>query len=248
MSRRECLSTVPASCAALAAASAASSSAPAAAAPWDAKPADDWIVATDRNGAEVTQAGWLASHGPQSGAKPDLVLGPGGDPYFLLLKKTAPPALVASVPVDDATATTAATAASGTTSTGSGEDASPSSVVVASAEGAPAPAPVVAVEAAAAAAAAAAAVPAVAESAVVLESYALRAECTHLGCLVAFDVANGKGFACPCHGSQYAADGSVTRGPAPRSLTLADVSVRDDGKVLLRPWQGADFRTAAAAS
>ena len=50
------------------------------------------------------------------------------------------------------------------------------------------------------------------------------------------------------HGSQYAADGSVTRGPAPRSLTLADVSVRDDGKVLLRPWQGADFRTATAAS
>ena len=47
------------------------------------------------------------------------------------------------------------------------------------------------------------------------------------------------------HGSQYAADGSVTRGPAPRSLGLAEVSVREaDGKVLLRPWQQSDFRAA----
>ena len=78
-----------------------------------------------------------------------------------------------------------------------------------------------------------------------LQNFALKAECTHLGCLVAFDVAAGKGFACPCHGSMYNMDGAVTRGPAPRSLSLAEVSLSDDGVVLLAPWSKPDFRTPA---
>lgn len=39
--------------------------------------------------------------------------------------------------------------------------------------------------------------------------------CTHLGCVVK---PTSAGFECPCHGSHFAADGSVTRGPAPRAL------------------------------
>jgi Rieske Fe-S protein len=35
--------------------------------------------------------------------------------------------------------------------------------------------------------------------------------CTHLGCVVAV---HGNGFHCPCHGSDYAANGTVTHGPA----------------------------------
>jgi nitrite reductase/ring-hydroxylating ferredoxin subunit len=44
--------------------------------------------------------------------------------------------------------------------------------------------------------------------------FALRARCTHNGCVVPTF-----GNACPCHGSEYAIDGSVTAGPAPTSLT-----------------------------
>ena len=41
--------------------------------------------------------------------------------------------------------------------------------------------------------------------------------CTHLGCTVARDSSAG-GFLCPCHGSRYRDDGSVSAGPAPRRL------------------------------
>ncbi|MCC7437181.1 MAG: Rieske 2Fe-2S domain-containing protein [Armatimonadetes bacterium] len=42
--------------------------------------------------------------------------------------------------------------------------------------------------------------------------------CTHSGCAIGnYEVAN-KRFQCPCHGSRFAADGSVLRGPAPRAL------------------------------
>jgi cytochrome b6-f complex iron-sulfur subunit len=45
--------------------------------------------------------------------------------------------------------------------------------------------------------------------------YAISKICTHLGCVVRH---TGAGFECPCHGSQFAVDGSVTRGPAPQPL------------------------------
>lgn len=52
--------------------------------------------------------------------------------------------------------------------------------------------------------------------------YALSTVCTHLGCIVK---TSGGGFDCPCHGSRFAADGTVLRGPAPRALPWLKVSV-----------------------
>ena len=75
-----------------------------------------------------------------------------------------------------------------------------------------------------------------------VQDFALKAECTHLGCLVQPD-AFGSGFACPCHGSAYSSDGAVTRGPAPRSLGIARVEQRDDGVLVMSAWEGADFRS-----
>ena len=78
-----------------------------------------------------------------------------------------------------------------------------------------------------------------------LAPYALRGECTHLGCLVQPEFGDQGGFACPCHGSKYAADGSVLRGPAPRPLALARVSAREaDGVLMMTPWEDADFRAS----
>jgi len=74
---------------------------------------------------------------------------------------------------------------------------------------------------------------------------ALRAECTHLGCLVQPDLLTG-GFSCPCHGSQYSKDGTVTRGPAPKPLRLARVDAREkDGALVMSPWVGEDSRAGA---
>ena len=44
---------------------------------------------------------------------------------------------------------------------------------------------------------------------------ALSAICTHAGCTVRFATTQ---LSCPCHGSLFALDGSVTRGPATRPL------------------------------
>jgi len=75
-----------------------------------------------------------------------------------------------------------------------------------------------------------------------LESYGLNAVCTHLGCVVPWSAANNK-FMCPCHGSQYAPDGHVVRGPAPLPLALAHCDTAEDGKILFSPWTEEDFRT-----
>jgi len=76
-----------------------------------------------------------------------------------------------------------------------------------------------------------------------IESFALNAECTHLGCVVPWDPILAK-FVCPCHGSQYDSSGVVLRGPAPGSLKLAKVSIDEEsGKVLLEPWVEDDFRS-----
>ena len=78
----------------------------------------------------------------------------------------------------------------------------------------------------------------------VLLRYALKAECTHLGCLVQPNPFGG-GFACPCHGSNYDREGSVTRGPAPRALGLARVEPREeDGVLVMSAWDDADFRAS----
>jgi len=145
---------------------------------------DGSIIATDRSGAEVVASKWLAAH--PAPYKADLVLGPGGEPHFLLIQP-------------------------GSSSSSSGDGSSGDS------------------------------------RGPQLAAYALKAECTHLGCLVALDyesaAAGVSGFACPCHGSRYSGDGKVLRGPAPRALSLASVTVREDGKVVMAPWVGPDFRS-----
>jgi cytochrome b6-f complex iron-sulfur subunit len=47
----------------------------------------------------------------------------------------------------------------------------------------------------------------------------LSAVCTHQRCSVRF-VAASTSFACPCHNSKFAIDGSVTAGPAARDLRV----------------------------
>lgn len=51
--------------------------------------------------------------------------------------------------------------------------------------------------------------------------YAISTVCTHLGCIV---TPTPVGFSCPCHGSLFAADGSVVKGPAPRALPWFQVA------------------------
>jgi len=85
----------------------------------------------------------------------------------------------------------------------------------------------------------------VVESKEAIADYGINAICTHLGCVVPWNVAENK-FKCPCHGSQYDATGKVIRGPAPKSLALAHAKVEDD-KILLTPWTETDFRTGDAA-
>ena len=45
--------------------------------------------------------------------------------------------------------------------------------------------------------------------------YAISTICTHLGCVVK---PVDTGFDCPCHGSKFARDGTVLKGPAPAPL------------------------------
>jgi cytochrome b6-f complex iron-sulfur subunit len=51
--------------------------------------------------------------------------------------------------------------------------------------------------------------------------YAISLICTHLGCIVR---KSAGGFECPCHGSLFADDGTVTKGPAPQALAWRKVT------------------------
>jgi cytochrome b6-f complex iron-sulfur subunit len=51
--------------------------------------------------------------------------------------------------------------------------------------------------------------------------FAISTVCTHLGCIVK---PTADGFECPCHGSLFAADGSVRQGPAPQGLRWLKMS------------------------
>ena len=73
-------------------------------------------------------------------------------------------------------------------------------------------------------------------------SYGLNAICTHLGCVVPWNAGLDL-FKCPCHGSQYAPNGKVVRGPAPKSLGLVAAAVEGDN-VRFSAWEGEDFREA----
>ena len=61
--------------------------------------------------------------------------------------------------------------------------------------------------------------------------YALDAVCTHLGCLV--EQKPGGGFACPCHGSRFAADGQAQNGPASQALRHLALNLNQDGQMVV---------------
>lgn len=70
---------------------------------------------------------------------------------------------------------------------------------------------------------------------------ALHSSCTHLDCLFTWDKDKGM-FVCPCHGSEFARDGSLLKGPATRSLDRFPVSLVADDSGLIR---AADIEVAA---
>lgn len=68
--------------------------------------------------------------------------------------------------------------------------------------------------------------------------HAVSTVCTHLGCIVK---PTASGFDCPCHGSIFAKDGSVLKGPAPTALPWHEVVhlgsddfLVDEGKTVAR--------------
>lgn len=59
--------------------------------------------------------------------------------------------------------------------------------------------------------------------------WAVSTVCTHLGCIVK---PSPTGFDCPCHGSKFAADGTVIKGPAPTALAWKKVQVDGDACIV----------------
>lgn len=60
------------------------------------------------------------------------------------------------------------------------------------------------------------------------EFHVISAVCTHLGCTVQWKEERRE-FDCPCHGSRFGQDGSVTAGPAPGGLPWYALSLSPDG-------------------
>jgi cytochrome b6-f complex iron-sulfur subunit len=57
---------------------------------------------------------------------------------------------------------------------------------------------------------------------------AMSLTCTHLGCSVE---PRNFGYECPCHGSRYAPDGSVFKGPATSGLPRLRIKKSEDGNL-----------------
>lgn len=62
--------------------------------------------------------------------------------------------------------------------------------------------------------------------------YAVFAKCTHLGCTPRWLATENK-FKCPCHGSGFYKDGLNFEGPAPRPLDRFQISLAEDGQLLV---------------
>ncbi len=60
--------------------------------------------------------------------------------------------------------------------------------------------------------------------------YAVSSTCTHLGCTLGEEEGQ---FACPCHGSHFDLTGKVLQGPAIDPLPHFEVSLTDDGQLLI---------------
>lgn len=74
-----------------------------------------------------------------------------------------------------------------------------------------------------------------------LDSIGIVDNCTHLGCTFPWNPTDQQ-FQCPCHGSRYAPDGTVVRGPAPLPLKIVHVAAIDNS-ILISPWTENDPRT-----
>lgn len=60
--------------------------------------------------------------------------------------------------------------------------------------------------------------------------YAISSVCTHLGCNVK---RGGRGFECPCHGSQFDESGQVVEGPAPKALAWYALSLSPHAQLVV---------------
>ena len=62
--------------------------------------------------------------------------------------------------------------------------------------------------------------------------FAIYGRCTHLGCPPNWFPDEGV-FRCPCHGSQYRSNGVNFAGPAPRPMDRANVTIAEDGQIII---------------
>ena len=67
------------------------------------------------------------------------------------------------------------------------------------------------------------------------EVIAFAPQCTHLGCAYHWEARN-QSFVCPCHRSEFSADGVVLSGPAPRPLDRYKVKV-EGGRIDIGPLE-----------
>lgn len=75
---------------------------------------------------------------------------------------------------------------------------------------------------------------------------ALDKVCPHLDCLLDWDE-QARTFICPCHGSQFAADGAYISGPAPRAMDRFVVQIVDEDGTPLATTKPVEGRPAALA-
>jgi nitrite reductase/ring-hydroxylating ferredoxin subunit/uncharacterized membrane protein len=67
--------------------------------------------------------------------------------------------------------------------------------------------------------------------------HAMSDRCAHLGCLLHTGTLENDTIVCPCHGSTFALDGTVVRGPATADQPVLDARIQD-GKVQVRRHGG----------